>query len=292
MRFSEFVAPAMDDKKNSMIIGVDGNIIKNFGDNLFVWGPCSEGFMTISSKKNGKYGYCNKQGHIIIKPSYDSVSEFSSGYAAVMISNKYGYIDHNEIFHVSPQYDYARDYCEGMAAVQYKGKWGYLNLNGILAISNKYSLASDFMDGKALVELNGNKIIDKSGNILKDCENWNFPMQGFREGKLIVCSKTTTQYCANINSFIDTYEYSCLNKNMKIDFTIFCEQLNSYNEGLARIKIDGHWGFIDLLGNMVISNKYDVANDFSENLAYVRLGDDGGFIDKLGNWVVKLTDSK
>jgi hypothetical protein len=56
-----------------------------------------------------------------------------------------------------------------------------------------------------------------------------------------------------------------------------------FNEGLARVELNGKWGFIDKTGKEVISLKYDVANYFFEGLALVKLNDRKFYIDKNGN---------
>ena len=83
-----------------------------------------------------------------------------------------------------------------------------------------------------------------------------------------------------------------------------------FHEGLAAVKLDGKWGFVDKIGSMVISCKYDYAGSFQDGLAVINtggtrkledcvregyecIGDSNyswqikggkwGFIDKLGN---------
>ena len=59
-----------------------------------------------------------------------------------------------------------------------------------------------------------------------------------------------------------------------------------FSEGLARVLINGKYGFIDKSGAMVIPAKYDVSWDFSEGLAWVLINGKHGFIDKSGNMVI------
>ncbi|MGL4375735.1 MAG: WG repeat-containing protein, partial [Microcoleaceae cyanobacterium] len=40
--------------------------------------------------KNGKWGFIDKNGKVIVKPKYDEVRNFSEGLAAVKIGNKLG----------------------------------------------------------------------------------------------------------------------------------------------------------------------------------------------------------
>lgn len=91
-------------------------------------------------KKNGKWGYINKFGIIVIKPQFDKALFFSEGLAVVEIDKKYGYIDKAGKTVVIPRLDWASGFSEGLAAVNIGGnfwehtrtpkwgkggKWGY-----------------------------------------------------------------------------------------------------------------------------------------------------------------------
>jgi hypothetical protein len=52
--------------------------------------------------------------------------------------------------------------------------------------------------------------------------------------------------------------------------------------GLAGVKKDGKWGFIDNSGTTKIPFKYEEAGFFSEGLAFVELNGKYGFINKTG----------
>jgi hypothetical protein len=56
----------------------------------------------------------------------------------------------------------------------------------------------------------------------------------------------------------------------------------SFSEGLARVELNGKWGYIDKEGKEVIPIKYDWARSFSEGLACVKLNGKWGYIDKEG----------
>ena len=59
-----------------------------------------------------------------------------------------------------------------------------------------------------------------------------------------------------------------------------------FSEGLALVKINGKWGFIDKTGAMVIPAKYDVACPFIEGLASVKINGKWGSIDKTDTMVI------
>jgi|GEM_PF-3288489 len=64
------------------------------------------------------------------------------------------------------------------------------------------------------------------------------------------------------------------------------DDAGDFSEGLARVEVDGKYGFVDKEGNEVVSPKYDAAGDFSEGLAGVEVDGKYGFVDKEGNEVV------
>ena len=60
------------------------------------------------------------------------------------------------------------------------------------------------------------------------------------------------------------------------------QHASDFSEGLAAVKLNGKYGFIDKTGKEIIPLKYDFANCFSEGLALVRLNNKWFYIDKNG----------
>lgn len=66
-----------------------------------------------------------------------------------------------------------------------------------------------------------------------------------------------------------------------------------YFEGMARVKKNGKWGFIDSSGTLVVVPKYAQVENFKDGLARVRMASKGGktggwgLVDTKGNEVVK-----
>lgn len=66
------------------------------------------------------------------------------------------------------------------------------------------------------------------------------------------------------------------------------DDANQYSEGMAAVKLNGKWGYIDVTGKEVIAFKYDIAASFYDGMAKVKLNGKCGYIDKSGKDVIPL----
>jgi len=62
-----------------------------------------------------------------------------------------------------------------------------------------------------------------------------------------------------------------------------------YCDGLARVKTNQKWGFVDTTGNVVVPPKYNQVENFVDGLAKVRTGQRWGLVDKTGAVIIKPT---
>ena len=122
-----------------------------------------EGYAIIDNKE-GKYGFLNTQGKIIIPCVYDEVKDYYDGLAWVCKDRKWGCIDILGNIVVPFVYSNCRDFKENLAAVEKDGKYGYIDKKGVVVIPFIYSFADDFIGGIARVSKNGKiGIVDKKG---------------------------------------------------------------------------------------------------------------------------------
>ncbi len=65
------------------------------------------------------------------------------------------------------------------------------------------------------------------------------------------------------------------------------EWAGSFSEGLAAIKQNGKYGYINKQGQLVIQLQFDNANSFSEGLAFIYQNGQFGFINQQGQWIIQ-----
>lgn len=114
--------------------------------------------------ENGKWGYINRRGEVVIKPDFDWALMFRENRALVQIGKKWGYIDNAGGIVIKPQFDHADSFSEGLAHVQlYREKYysGYIDKNGTWIIQPIWNGGGDFVGGQAKVDLD---VKDNQGN--------------------------------------------------------------------------------------------------------------------------------
>jgi len=86
---------------------------------LFSYGRHQDLFKIV---QEGKTGYINKDGVIVIAPKYINGGEFTDGLAPVRLNGLFGYINEKDSFVIQPQFDYAMPFYKGVASVYKNGK--------------------------------------------------------------------------------------------------------------------------------------------------------------------------
>lgn len=145
-----------------------------------LWGYCIEDKWIIPSqyerafsysedvacvRLNGKFGYINIAGEVVINFRFDNAFSFSEGLAAVNMNGKWGFITHSGASIVSYRFDNAKSFTEGLAAVNMNGKWGFIDREGVCKIPYKYDNVNSFSEGLAAAEYDRKwGFIDVEGN--------------------------------------------------------------------------------------------------------------------------------
>lgn len=210
----------------------------------------------VSVCKDGKWGYMNKSGEIVIDYQFDNVGNFTEdGLAYVVTDEKYGFIDKTGKYIVNPQYDDAYQFYDGFACVKQGEEYGYVNTLGDVAIDFQYDYASSFVNGYAVVVVGENwGIIDETGKYVIN------PQYDISEFDVWFASSSL--YADNIKDILipaskgEKYGYIDINGKTVIDFQ-FDDAYIFSDEGYAQVTVGEKCGLIDRAGKYVINTKYD-----------------------------------
>ena len=116
--------------------------------------------------RNGKWGYKNQKGAVVIQPAFDEAFQFSEGYACVEKDSKLGYIDMEGKQVIDYIYDCANSFSEGLACVTKDDKTGYIDYSGNYVFEPNFEKGTPFKDGKAMIKQDGKwGVLSKDGSI-------------------------------------------------------------------------------------------------------------------------------
>lgn len=89
-----------------------------------------EGLAAVRMKSHERWGFIDQTGKRVITPKFEQVGRFSEGLCAVREAGLWGYIDAEGEWVIPPMFIEARQFLEGLAAAREGGQWGYINAKG------------------------------------------------------------------------------------------------------------------------------------------------------------------
>ena len=89
----------------------------------------------ILNVENGKYGYVNTKGEVVVPCIYDNTWWFSEGFARVEQNDKSGFINTQGEVVIPCIYDNADDFFEGLAKVKQNDKGSIFNKKGKVIVA-------------------------------------------------------------------------------------------------------------------------------------------------------------
>jgi len=166
-------------------------------------------------KADGKWGYKDAQGKVVIEPRFVLAQEFSpQGIAAVVDETGWAYINAEGNVVIRPfVVDNGPDYFrEGLARFKANGKFGFFGEAGKVVIKPRFDFALPFSEGRAAV------------------------CAGCRE-------EPTGEH-----RVVTGGRWGFINKKGKLILALKFEAAENFEDGTARVKDDGKWREIDRKG--------------------------------------------
>ncbi|MBQ6991652.1 MAG: WG repeat-containing protein [Clostridia bacterium] len=251
--------------------------------------------------KDGKYGFIDEKGNIIINLEYDNLANyFLEDMIVAKKDGKCGCIDKNENTVINFEYDRIGNFSEGLISAKKGNKIGFLDKQGNIVIDFQYEYDIDneehfknefnfftdmpeFREDVALVyKDNWNFFIDKSGKKAIDFETeFKISDQKFNNDFLIGQKNE---------------KYGIFNKNGKLVVDFIYDEIQNYETiELLTAKLNDKWGCIDKNGNVIINFEFDQPLNFDFNsdgiideYLIVEKNKKYGCIDKNGNILVEF----
>ena len=255
--------------------------------------PFSEGLAAFLTKDG--IGFLNTQGEVIINPQdFTDIGSFSQGRCPVYLQEQgWGYIDTDGKMIIPPSYGLVYDFSEGLAPVREinSSQWYYVDQQGnkVITLSlDGYVVehAFPFRGGRAGVNLYqksetgqmvsvGIGLINRNGELEKEMLFKNVfspPIDGTLALRAVEFLDSTYE--------VQRYGYVHPEKGLlNLEF----ERAYIFSEGMAAVRVNRKWGYIDVNGNWAIRPQFDAASSFRDGLARVSLNDKYGFIRLLNH---------
>jgi hypothetical protein len=272
--------------------------------------------------RDGKWGFMDRKGHVVIAPAFADERDFFHGLAGVELSNgKWGFINERGKFAIPARFDEVRDFIDDLAPVRVDRKWGYIDTAGRMAIAPRFQAAGEFHEGLARMYVWSKASCDRDAYTSE-----NAPWYAFRffedrifdsggcaptDGRMGYIDKTGAVVIPP--RFLDAQDFAgglaavwveAVSKLGYIDHTGAMaiaprfNQAGPFSKGLAAVETGAHvvgnqvvdiaWGFIDKTGALKIPDRFVDAGNFSEGLARVatKMGVSEGYIDHDGKMVI------
>jgi len=248
-----------------------------------VLGDFSDGLAVVQRARTASapsaYGYIDRNGKVVIEPRFMPAGKFPAdgrGLAVGGLDRHWCYFDKTgKIILRLPMegHDRAPGFKDGLLVWKEGFYWGYKDVSGAWAIEPKFDDARDFENGTASVQKDGKWIqIDTRGNTLPKQEGPR-PIRPQSDGLTLAADGDRLGYLRSdgkpafeFRKYDAAFDYTC---------------------GLARIKLDGKFGYMDRSGKLVIPNGFSSATDFKGCLAMVMSNEGWMYIDPSGKPVWK-----
>jgi hypothetical protein len=274
--------------------------------------------------RNGKWGFMDRTGRIVVAPAFADERDFFHGLAAVALpEGKWGFIDESGKLSITARYDEVRDFIDDLAPVRIGRKWGYIDTSGQMVIEPHFQSAGEFHEGLARIHL-WSKVACTSGtftnddaplyafHLLEDDKSdlpGCFPQGGKfgyidKTGKVVIAPQFFVAQdfaeglaAVRVEETSDS-KYGYIDRTGQVVIPPRFHQAGSFAEGLAAVEtsarvvgnqvVDIAWGFIDKAGVLKIPDRYNFAGNFSEGMARVaiKLGVSVGYIDRDGKMII------
>ncbi|SMO92641.1 WG containing repeat-containing protein [Saccharicrinis carchari] len=296
----------------SMLFVVSGYITAqiNINNNNILYPVC----------KDGKWGYINSSGNVVVSAIYDIAFPFDEGKAMTVQDNDKQFIDHSgkTVLTIPATFMVHTSFSEGLLGYVNENGAGFLTPDGQLTITNNFAEVKPFSDGYAVYKDKDSGLygaIDKTGKIkimpqftylsdfisgyaiYKLSNNHQYGLID-KAGKIFLVNRYT--YLTNIfDGLIGTWngstkvKYIDIEKKEVFKAQVFKDNnrpshfqlpLYPFSNGIVKYydPFKNKYGFLNKKGEVEIPAQFDAASNYSNGLIAVKQGAKWGYANKKG----------
>lgn len=263
------------------------------------------GYDMCPVKRDGKWGFVDQTGTLIIPCEWDDFDTARGGHIPVKRDGKWGAINQAGVLVVPCEWKYlGAENDGGYTVTDFSGYEGALAANGTVLIPcDRYKYVGPVINGARSIcqdEMWG--LCTATGEIITPCQ-W-YATGAFHEGLAWVTGEARTYgyinmqgevvipcqyiYAGNFVSgsavvHLGNGDYQMIDTEGKYLFETAWPEMDSYSpDELLRVCRDGMYGYINRRGEVVIPPQYDDAREFRDGLALVTQGNETFWIDETG----------
>ncbi len=226
-------------------------------------GNFSSGLARFKLDKDGKYGYINEYGEVVIEPNFVEAYDFDDDIAIVKYSNQellYGFITKNGTEVMIPKYDIIKKVVENIAVcgINQAGSmvYGVVDIAGVEVIKPIYQDLGSLSDGVHVYKKdNLYGIMDKDFNVVV-------------EPKFLHLKSFADERAVFMENAEKSVKCGVVDKTGRIIVPAIYDEIKDFSEGLAIVRLgfkpNSKYGAIDKDGNVVIPIKYDSLTSFTK----------------------------
>lgn len=245
-------------------------------------------------QENGKFGYLNKKGEVVIEAKFSKAELFCNGLAPVTFDEygKWGYINQKGETVINPQFDYAEPFAfsKKVTPVRINEKWGLINNKGeyianpqfdsVLPLSDNF-LAVSKNSKEGLVDIDGNFVLEPKYDYVSECY-YSYDSDGpeYLMASLDGMSEEDMILDVDVAEKLQIFDY-----NGKLLTEITASDIEFVNDEIFIFEIDFKYGLANINGEIIIEAKCDdllCIGKNSERL-FASTGSNYSVIDLKGN---------
>jgi hypothetical protein len=216
---------------------------------------------------------------------------------AILIASKSGkqqagFINTSGEIVIAPQFEDARSSINGIASVRKRHLWGCIDIHGTEVVSPLSGGDLVYSEERAIFSsASGNGAIDDKGRVrvpptynrllpyvsgMACATSMSWRSCGFidKEGKSRIpfLFEDGRSFSNGMAAVKRNNKWGFINEagQLAIDFQFDGSSAGPFSNGLARVCKAGKWGYIDLSGHIAISPRFDMALEFTNGLARIK----------------------